>query len=139
MRGVRVQSLPPQPSPGYEPFQVDVHPERTVVRVAPAGELDLATADTLAAELRELRDAGFDHVVLDMRRLTFIDSTGIALLLSEDRRARKDGHDFVLISGTPAIQRVLEICGVAGLLRYRSSHTQESTPEPGEHEAIVGL
>jgi len=101
-----------------------VHPERTVVRVAPAGELDLATASALELQLLELRESGFDRIVLDLRRLTFMDSTGIALLLTEDRRARDNGHDFTLIRGSHAIQRVLEVCGVSGLLRFEPSRAE---------------
>ena len=132
-----MQSSAPQAQPGPEPFRVDVHPERTVVRVAPVGELDVATAPTLAAELKELRDAGFDCVVLDLRRLTFMDSTGVALLISEDHAARQNGQDFTLISGPPAIQRVLEICGVAGLLPFQSTQPQgpPASAQPAEAAA----
>lgn len=113
-----MHSITRRSRPEPEAFRIDVHPERTVVRVAPAGELDIATTSSLAVELRELRDVGFDYIVLDLRRLTFIDSTGVALILTEDRIARGSGRDFTLIGGSRAIQRVLEICGVAGLLRF---------------------
>jgi anti-sigma B factor antagonist len=99
-------------------FGIDLHPERATVRVAPRGELDFATAGMLEAQLHELRDSGFDCVVLDLRKLTFMDSAGIALILAEDRCARSNGHDFSLIAGPGAIRRVLEISGVAGLVRF---------------------
>ncbi|MDX6677464.1 MAG: hypothetical protein QOE31_1516 [Solirubrobacteraceae bacterium] len=124
-----------QPGPQHDAFRIDVHPERTVVRVAPAGDLDTTTTGTLAAELQELRDAGFDRIVLDLRRLTFIDSTGIALILGEDRIARTDGHDFTLIGGSPAIQRVLEICGIAGLLRFEPT-SGEKRPGVADASAV---
>ena len=98
------------------PFRVDVHPERDVVRVVPVGELDLATAELLEKQLHELRDAGFDHVVLDLRELTFIDSSGIRILVAEHHYAEKAEHEFSLISGPPAVQRALEVCGLLGLL-----------------------
>jgi anti-sigma B factor antagonist len=104
-----------------EEFRIEVHPQRTVVRVAPVGDLDLATASSLQLQLEELRDSGFDCLVLDLRRLTFMDSTGIALLLAEDRLARANGHDFTLISGPPAIQRIIQVCGVADLLTFTSA------------------
>ena len=63
------------------PFRVDVHPERDSVRVVPVGELDTATADELQTKLCELREAGFDRVVLDLRELEFLDSTGLRLLV----------------------------------------------------------
>ena len=109
---------PRRPAP---PFRVDVHPERDVVRVAPVGELDLATAGLLEHELRELRSAGFDHVVLDMRALTLIDSSGIRVVLAEHRFAATSNHEFSLISGPPAIQRALELCGVLGLLHVNGA------------------
>jgi len=102
---------------GLAPFRVDVHPERGVVRVAAVGELDLATVAQLQAQIRELRDAGFARLVLDLRQLTFMDSNGVALILDEDRFARRDGQDFWLIGGSPAIQRVLMLCGGEDLLR----------------------
>ena len=92
------------------PFRVDVHPERDIVRVAAVGELDLATVAQLQAQIRELRDAGFTHLVLDLRQLTFMDSSGVSLILDEDRSARRNGHDFFIINGTPAIERVLQLC-----------------------------
>ena len=98
------------------PFRVDVHPERDAVRVVPAGELDLATAELLERQLHELRDAGFDHVVLDLRELTFIDSSGIRVVVAEHRFAETTDHDFSLISGAPAVPRALEVCGLLGRL-----------------------
>jgi len=92
------------------PFRVDVHPERDVVRVAAVGELDLLTVAQLQTQIDELREAGFERVVLDLRQLTFMDSTGVALILEEDRIARSSGCEFSIISGAPAIQDVLEVC-----------------------------
>jgi anti-sigma B factor antagonist len=106
---------------GLAPFRADVHPERDVVRVAAVGELDLATVAQLQAQIRELREAGFVHLVLDLRGLTFMDSSGVALILDEDRFARRNGQDFSLISGTPAIQRVLTLCAGDDALRLCSS------------------
>ena len=111
-------AVPSPPSEDVSRFRIDVHPEREVVRVAPAGDLDLATTGALEDQLQQLRDSGFERIVLDLRRLTFLDTSAIALILAEDRRAREGGHDFSLISGPPPIQRVLEIAGVAGHLRF---------------------
>jgi anti-sigma B factor antagonist len=94
------------------PFRVDVHPEREAVRVVPVGELDLATAPLLERELHELRKSGFDQVVLDMRQLTFIDSSGIRVLVAEHRFVERSDRRFSVIGGPRAIQRVLELCGV---------------------------
>lgn len=93
-------------------------PQRDAVRVAPAGELDLANAAALQAQLDDLHDAGFKHVVLDLRELTFMDSAAVRLILKEDRLARSTGRHLSLIEGSPTVQRVLNICGVADQLDF---------------------
>jgi anti-sigma B factor antagonist len=115
-------------APHVAPFRVDVHPERARVRVEPIGEVDLATADVLRQQLRELRESGFDEVVLDLRRITFLDSTGIALILKEDRHARDAGLEFTLISGPPAVQRVLGMCGVIDELKFVGAEPPRAEP-----------
>ena len=105
------------PRTGPSPFRVEVHPEREVVRVVPRGELDLATTPELEEQLHELRRSGFEHVVLDMRGLTFIDSSGIRAILAENEFAQTSGRDFSLLSGPPAVQRALEVCGLLEQLR----------------------
>jgi anti-sigma B factor antagonist len=82
------------------------------VHVIPRGEVDLATAPHLEARLRELREAGFDRLVLDLRHVTFMDSTGLRLLLNWDDAARQDGLTFQLIPGPPHVKRLFEITGV---------------------------
>jgi anti-sigma B factor antagonist len=124
-------------APHVAPFRVDVHPERARVRVEPIGEVDLATADVLQQQLRELRESGFDAVVLDLRRVTFLDSTGIALILKEDRLAREAGLEFTLISGPPAVQRVLGMCGVVDELRFVGAEPPRDDPadQPADFSA----
>ena len=88
------------------------------MRVTPNGELDLSNAGALQAQLDELRTAGFAHVVLDLRELSFMDSSGVRLIFREDRRARSAGHRFSLIAGNPQVQRVLNICGLIERLDF---------------------
>lgn len=129
------------PAPHVAPFRVDVHPERARVRVEPIGEVDLATADILREQLRELRESGFHEVVLDLRRVTFLDSTGIALILTEDRHAREAGLVFTLISGPPAVQRVLGMCGVIDELRFVGAEPPRADPadQPEDLSATSAL
>lgn len=107
--------------PRFTPFRVDVHPERETVRVAPVGELDLATTPTLESQLDALRADGFDRIVLDLRELEFIDSTGIRLLVHQHRLASRHGLHFSLIAGSPEIQRVLHLCGLDDALPFRTA------------------
>src|ERR671921_2651611 len=63
-------------------FAIEVRPARDRVIVVPAGELDLVTCAVLSSEVRTLLDDGFAHVVVDLRELTFMGSSGIHTLLA---------------------------------------------------------
>lgn len=101
-----------------EPFRCDVETAHGQVRLIPRGEIDLASVDELDAQLRELRETGFDHLVLDLRQVTFMDSTGLRLILSWDDVARENGIDFSVVPGTPGVQRLFEITGVLDRLTF---------------------
>lgn len=107
------------PAPSYEPFSLAVVPDRREVDVVPAGELDIATATSLADEVRELRDRGFDHVVIDLRRLTFVDSSGLRTLIALRNDAKRAGHDLKLVPGPPEVQRLFELTATRGLFDWR--------------------
>jgi anti-sigma B factor antagonist len=101
-----------------ERFSVDVRPDRQRVFVVPRGELDMATVDRLAAEIEELVGRGFETVVVDLRAISFLDSSGLHLLLRQS--ARSDAH-VTLIDGAPPISRVIDLAGVRHLLRFEGA------------------
>src|SRR4051794_23952258 len=114
-------STRPQPSntmPPEEPFRCEVTPERDAVWVRPDGELDMDTAPVLDAQMRELRDNGFRRLILDLRGLLFIDSTGLHLILRYDAEARRDGFSLELVPGNRAVQLVFDVSGVAAQLLF---------------------
>ena len=109
----------PNPLTGeFEPFRIDVQPERESVRVAPVGELDIATVDKLEAEVARLRESGFERVVLDLRGVRFLDSTGLRLVLELDAAARADGHDLAVIRGSDVVHRIFEVTQVTDRLNF---------------------
>jgi anti-anti-sigma factor len=105
----------------YEPFQCDIQPEREAVRLRPAGELDIVTVPVLEAHLSEFVSAGFTHLVLDLRELCFLDSTGLRLILDWDARSRADGVAFSLVAGPPTVQRVFDITDTTRLLTFAAA------------------
>jgi len=98
--------LPQRPA-----FEVTVSTEEGVRVVAVSGELDLDTIGELNAALAA-DDAVLATTVLDLRRLTFIDSSGVSGVLSAARRARDAGGRLVCVPGQPSIRRVFELTGV---------------------------
>lgn len=108
------------PTP-YQPFTVSVVPDRQEVAVVPAGDLDLSAVDRLAGDIREVRNAGFDRILLDLRRLTFLDFSGLRLLLSLRNDAKHEGHHLWLVPGRPEVRRVFDLTGTHGLFEWRNS------------------
>jgi anti-sigma B factor antagonist len=94
------------------PFEVRLTPDRERLLIAPRGELDLATADRMDATLLEQFDNGFAHVVVDLRELTFIDSTGIRILWQAHRRSELDGTRLSVIPGDGPVNRALLLTGL---------------------------
>jgi len=76
------------------------------------GELDVATTPRAEAELRRVEKAGAGLIVVDLRGLTFMDSTGLRLLVSADARARDGEHRLAIVRGPDTVHRVLELTGL---------------------------
>ena len=103
---------------GPPPFRVDVTPDGDALRVVPAGELDVATVEELGRELRDLHERGVTRVVLDLRRLTFVDSTGMRLIVRLHETLGQDGVDFRLVAGSDAVHRIFELCELVSVLPF---------------------
>jgi anti-anti-sigma factor len=100
------------------PFRVDVEPERDVVRVCPCGDIDIATVAIVRERVQELAAAGFRHVVLDLRGVTFVDSSGLHAIVGLDASSRADGWRFAIVAGCPAVQRAFEVTGLRSRLPF---------------------
>jgi anti-sigma B factor antagonist len=95
-----------------KPFSVDVQRTGDRVQIALAGELDIATQGDADAALSEAQASGAQTIVLDLRRLSFMDSTGLRLLVQSDLKARESGQRLAIVRGPDAVHRVLEITGL---------------------------
>ena len=76
-----------------------------------AGEVDLVTAPQLRQTLREAH-LHARLVVLDLRELTFMDSSGVHVILDAARGARQAGGRLILVRGPAHIERLLTLTGV---------------------------
>lgn len=70
------------------------------------GELDLTGAEELARELVRLDKHNPKVIVLDLRELRFIDSSGLRVVVSADMGARRSGRRLVIVEGPEVVQRV---------------------------------
>jgi anti-sigma B factor antagonist len=97
-------------------LEVVVLPRSDAVTLAVSGELDLATCPTLRGCLEGL-DTGFPLVTVDLRDVTFMDSTGVAMLLRLVRSLEAEGRTLVVRRPAPLVRRVLLVSGADRLLR----------------------
>ncbi len=106
----------PAPTPGTLVITSAI--ENGTASIALAGELDLSGARQLEMRLDEAERESPERLVIDLRELSFIDSTGLRLLLQADARARERGCELVLRPGEPTVQRVFEVTGALDVLRF---------------------
>jgi anti-sigma B factor antagonist len=98
--------------PGVTNFAVSVRPDREIVVLEVCGELCLASAGELAEAIEEVAN-GFEQLVLDLREVTFMDSTGVRLLIETEARARVNSLSFAVLIEGGQPHRVLELLGMS--------------------------
>ncbi len=106
-------------SPWAQPFAVDVMLDRGEAVVTVAGELDLMSADLLWHETSKLLDARRERIVVDLRKVEFIDSTGLRVLVCLQKIAERQGRRITLVPGPQQVQRIFEITATRALFDWR--------------------
>ena len=89
------------------------------------GDLDMGGTLRLEQELTRLLDRDrVPTLTLDLSHVTFIDSTGLGLIINTEQAARQDGVDLRLVRGPREVHRVFEMVGLADVLPFTE------TPDP---------
>lgn len=107
----------PQGFRAGELFEMAERHEPDATVVALSGELDFGTVGQVQARLTELRDQGAP-TLLDLDGLTFMDSTGIRLVLTACEDSQRVGWSFRVTRGSVRVRRVLEAAQVIDRLPY---------------------
>lgn len=92
-----------------EILEVETHQRDGLAHILLRGELDLSTVNKVQEELRRVEADSPPVVILDLSRLTFLDSTGLRCLVTADQRARDADRRVVLVRGPDPVQRVFSI------------------------------
>ena len=93
-------------------LSLETREEGDAVRIAVAGELDLSSALTFDEEVRRAEERLPQTLVLDLRRLRFLDSTGLRLIMSAQSRARTRGRRLAIVQGGEPVKRLFRLAGV---------------------------
>lgn len=93
-------------------FRVDVRHEEGGTVIAVSGELDLASSPALEKRLDEVFGSDAELVILDLRELEFMDSTGLSVLIRAHQTAEAGERRLSVVKGPPQVQRLLTLTGV---------------------------
>ncbi len=97
------------PSFLMSPLEIVIEKRDGQTRMALVGELDIASAPRFEEGLAEVERDAPAMLVVDLRRVDFIDSTGLRAVIGADERGRAAGRRFVIIRGPAAVERVFSV------------------------------
>jgi len=99
------------------------HPDSRTTVVTCSGELDAYTAPNLRETVHATR-AATELLVLDLTATTFIDSSGLGVLVGAHRRMRERGGELRLVRPAPLVARIFELVGLEAVLDLRASRDE---------------
>lgn len=113
---LEIHFTPTAKGTGVPQLQVFVSRVESTTRVVLAGELDGASAVSLNEQLRQVTSDLVGDLVVDVGLLTFIDSTGLSLLVSLNKKVRASGHALTIADPTLKTRRLFQITALDQVL-----------------------
>ncbi len=104
---------------------LDIGGGRMTGRAVVTGDLDFAATAQLEERLVALRGAGATDLIVDATDITFLDSSGLRALVRARNEYEESGGTFLIDGMSPAVERVLELCGMLDM----------GTPSPAPNSA----
>ncbi|WP_054949552.1 anti-sigma F factor antagonist [Numidum massiliense] len=99
-------------------LQIELKPRRDILVVRLSGELDHHTADGVRRQIDEaiVRD-GYTHLVFSLRELTFMDSSGLGVILGRYKRINQQNGTLAVCALSPAVKKLFDLSGMHKILR----------------------
>jgi anti-anti-sigma factor len=107
-------------------FTASVKGQNGEASVVLTGELDMASSPDLADVLETLIENGPTELMIDFSGLSFIDSSGLAVLVATQNALAEKGRHLSVRSARPHALRVFEIAGLGEFLDVRTEPTEET-------------
>jgi anti-sigma B factor antagonist len=108
------------------PFRVTIEPAEHACLIRPAGELEMWSAPVLRRELDDAREVE-RPVLLDLSEVTFIDSTGLEVLLDMSLESAAGDWAFFIVRPSEPVLRLIELSGTADRLTLVDSAVDRAT------------
>jgi anti-sigma B factor antagonist len=100
-----------------EGLSVRITRDAQVLTLAVHGEIDLANAEVLGAELEQAEQTNALEIILDLSDVGFIDSTGLRMIVVAGRRSALDSNRLGVRRGTGATARLMELTQIDQMVR----------------------
>lgn len=110
-----------------DPFRLDISQSGDGTQLAVAGEIDMDAAPQLLEAILLAHQATGGDVILDLRRVVFMDSRGLAAMITAHRHLARERAQLRLVNPRPAVAAVLEITGVESLFGIADPDVRRST------------
>lgn len=131
-RVVPAASARPDAAHGAASPRLDIehHQGGGIHRLALIGELDIDSIATFEVALHKCQMPGTTAVVLDLRELAFVDSSGLWTITAARHWCERLGYGFALTRGQEAVQHIFEVTGLSDVLPFVDHISSASHPRP---------
>lgn len=102
----------------FETLSIATRRDRDEYVIELGGEFDLSGVARVSEVFASALNSSATGIVLDLRELEFLDSTGVHAILKAERSAGDRNRSFVIVRGSRQVQRIFEISGVADRLAF---------------------
>jgi anti-sigma B factor antagonist len=109
-----------------EPFELRTEQKGKTVVIVLSGAFGLECVEQLEREFEDVAARSLNRLILDLRGLTFIDSTGMRAIFNMENRSREHQVQLIVARGTGQVRRAFELAGVDRRMTMTDEH-----PEPG--------
>ncbi|HHY71694.1 MAG TPA: anti-sigma F factor antagonist [Bacillus bacterium] len=97
---------------------INLETKKDVLLIRLKGELDHHTAENLRNMVSEkIEKNNIHHIVLNLQELTFMDSSGLGVILGRYKQIQSQGGEMVVCSISPAVKRLFEMSGLFKIIR----------------------
>jgi len=103
-------------------MQISIEREKDFLRVAISGEIDMSVAERLRSRIDdELDKACVRNIVFDFSRVSFIDSSGLGVIVGRYRRILPLGGFIAIFGANERVYRILELSGITRIMRVQKT------------------
>lgn len=101
---------------------IELDVKQSVLCIRLIGELDHHTAEELRQKVTEtLASQDIQHIVLNLEQLSFMDSSGLGVILGRYKQVKQVGGEMVVCAISPAVKRLFDMSGLFKIIRLETS------------------